>query len=67
MSESFRLIHTASIKPIIKKIKISSYDSLIPGGKYHHRSDYMDFPDLGRSDLLYPKEKALDINDPQII
>jgi len=59
-------ISSSTLKYLIKKIKITSYDSLIPGGKYHHRSDYMNFPDLGRSDLLYPKEKSLDIKDLKI-
>ena len=59
-------ISTSTLNYLIKKIKITSYDSLIPGGKYHHRSDYMNFPDLGRSDLLYPKEKSLDIKDLKI-
>ena len=38
---------------VIKKLKIDSTDSLIPGGKYHHRRDYMNFPSLNRPDLLY--------------
>ena len=59
-------ISSSTLSYLIKKIKISSYDSLIPGGKYHHRSDYMNFPDLRRSDLLYPKEKPLDINGLKI-
>lgn len=71
ISNPVRLVYDKNISGptlsyLIKKIKISSYDSLIPGGKYHHRSDYMNFPDLGRSDLLYPKEKALDINGLKI-
>ena len=37
---------------IMKKIGISSTDSLIPGGKYHHRRDYMNFPSLNRNDLF---------------
>lgn len=66
ISNPVRLVYDKSISSptlayLIKKIKITSYDSLIPGGKYHHRSDYMNFPDLQRSDLLYPKEKPLDI------
>ncbi len=67
ISNPVRLVYDESIPErtlnyLIKKIKITSHDSLIPGGKYHHRSDYMNFPDLGRTDLLYPKDKALDIN-----
>ena len=59
-------ISNSTLDYLIKKIKISSYDSLIPGGKYHHRSDYMNFPDLGKPNLLYPKEKSLDIKDLNI-
>ena len=71
ISNPVRLVYDQSISSstfnyLIKKIKITSHDSLIPGGKYHHRSDYMNFPDLQRSDLLYPKEKSLDIKDFKI-
>jgi len=59
-------IPKSTLEYLIKKIKISSYDSLIPGGKYHHRSDYMDFPELNRSELLYPKKKPLNIKDLEI-
>ena len=71
ISNPVRLVYdknicNSTLDYLIKKIKISSYDSLIPGGKYHHRSDYMNFPDLGKSNLLYPKEKSLDIKDLNI-
>ena len=71
ISNPVRLVYDKSIPEetlsyLIKKIRITSHDSLIPGGKYHHRSDYMDFPDLGRTDLLYPKEKPLNIKNLKI-
>ena len=71
ISNPVRLVYdknicNSTLDYLIKKIKISSYDSLIPGGKYHHRSDYMNFPDLGKPNLLYPKEKSLDIKDLNI-
>lgn len=37
----------------LEKMQIDSKDSVIPGGRYHNRRDYMDFPNLGRFDLLY--------------
>lgn len=40
---------------------IDSQDSIIPGGRYHNRRDYMDFPSLGRTDLLYDKIKPLPV------
>ena len=46
---------------IIKKLKVTSNDSLIPGARYHQRRDYMDFPDLSRQDLMYKKKKPLNI------
>ena len=36
-------------------------DSVIPGGRYHNRRDYMGFPSLGRTDLLYEKIRALPV------
>lgn len=37
----------------MSKMEIDSKDSIIPGGRYHNRRDYMKFPDLGRKDLKY--------------
>jgi polyphosphate kinase len=42
-------------------MKIVSTDSIIPGGKYHNRRDYMNFPNLGRFDLLYQTNLPLPI------
>ncbi len=39
---------------IISKMSIDvENDSVVPGGKYHNRSDYMNFPSLGRKKLIY--------------
>ncbi len=46
---------------LLKRMKIDSSDSIIPGGRYHNRRDYMDFPNLGRYDLLYKQNYALPI------
>ena len=46
---------------LIEKLNISTYDSLIPGGRYHRRRDYMNFPSINREDLLYEKFKPLEI------
>ena len=54
-------ISDSTLNFIIKKLKITSNDSLIPGARYHQRRDYMDFPDLSRHDLLYKKKKPLNI------
>ncbi|MGC1517055.1 MAG: polyphosphate kinase 1 [Maribacter sp.] len=43
------------------KMKIEDTDSVIPGGRYHNRRDYMGFPSLGRNDLLYDKITALPV------
>lgn len=40
---------------LMSKMGIESKDSVIPGGRYHNRRDYMGFPSLGRTDLLYKK------------
>jgi len=54
-------ISNATLDFIIKKLKVTSNDSLIPGARYHQRRDYMDFPDLSRQDLMYKKNKPLNI------
>ncbi|MEY8868084.1 polyphosphate kinase 1 [Meridianimaribacter sp. CL38] len=46
---------------LMAKMGIDSNDSVIPGGRYHNRRDYMGFPSLGRTDLLYDKIKALPV------
>ena len=45
----------------LSRMKIDSSDSIIPGGRYHNRRDYMDFPNLGRYDLLYKQNVPLPI------
>ncbi|MGB1230809.1 MAG: polyphosphate kinase 1 [Winogradskyella sp.] len=46
---------------LLARMSISSKDSVIPGGRYHNRRDYMSFPSLGRTDLLYKKIKQLPV------
>jgi polyphosphate kinase len=50
-----------TLKFFLDKMNIDSTDSIIPGGRYHNRRDYMDFPNLGRYDLLYKKNDPLPI------
>lgn len=45
----------------LQKMHIESTDSIIPGGRYHNRRDYMDFPNLGRYDLLYKANPPLPV------
>ena len=45
----------------LKGMKIDSSDSIIPGGRYHNRRDYMNFPNLGRYDLLYRENVPLPV------
>ncbi len=46
---------------LMEKMRIDTTDSIIPGGRYHNRRDYMKFPDLGNKDLVYPTIKPLRI------
>ncbi|MGH1388236.1 polyphosphate kinase 1 [Kordia sp.] len=46
---------------LLDKMGIDDIDSLIPGGRYHNRKDYMSFPSLGRKDLLYKSYPPLPI------
>ena len=67
LAEPVRLVHDKDISKeainMVKKILgVGTNDSLIPGGRYHHRRDYMNFPQLNRSDLQYERKEALPIN-----
>ncbi len=44
-----------------EKMNVEDTDSVIPGGRYHNRRDYMGFPSLGRQDLQYEKISPLPI------
>ncbi|GGE16976.1 polyphosphate kinase 1 [Psychroflexus salis] len=46
---------------MLEKMQIENEDSIIPGGRYHNRRDYMKFPDLGSKHLLYEKINPLPI------
>lgn len=48
-------IGTDTLAFLKDKMNIEDTDSVIPGGRYHNRRDYMGFPSLGRQDLLYDK------------
>lgn len=46
---------------LMAKMNIVNTDSIIPGGRYHNKRDYMSFPSLGRTDLMYEKIKPLPV------
>ncbi|SEF92813.1 polyphosphate kinase 1 [Flavobacterium urumqiense] len=56
-----QLIEKDTLQFFLDKMNIVSTDSIIPGGRYHNRRDYMNFPNLGRFDLLYKTNDPLPI------
>ncbi|RZS93742.1 polyphosphate kinase 1 [Aquimarina brevivitae] len=46
---------------LMDKMGVDNSDSIIPGGRYHNRRDYMKFPDLGKKDLVYQVNPPLEI------
>ncbi|NNL09030.1 MAG: polyphosphate kinase 1 [Croceitalea sp.] len=66
ISNPVRFVYDKNIKAdtlryLKEKMDIEETDSVIPGGRYHNRRDYMGFPSLGRTDLLYDKITPLPI------
>lgn len=66
IGEPVRFVYDQSIgkdtlKFFLSKMGIDSTDSIIPGGRYHNRRDYMNFPNLGRYDLLYSLNEPLPV------
>ncbi|GLB50141.1 polyphosphate kinase 1 [Neptunitalea lumnitzerae] len=54
-------IEKDTLKFLMQKMGIDDMDSVIPGGRYHFRRDYMGFPNLGRNDLQYNNYPPLPI------
>lgn len=54
-------IEKDTLKFFLTKMHIDATDSVIPGGRYHNRRDYMEFPNLGRFDLLYKNNEPLSV------
>ncbi|MCC4229222.1 polyphosphate kinase 1 [Zunongwangia profunda] len=54
-------IDKATLNYLMNKMGIDHADSIIPGGRYHNRRDYMGFPRLGSKELLYDTKEALPI------
>ncbi|MBN1416245.1 MAG: polyphosphate kinase 1 [Bacteroidales bacterium] len=44
---------------IIMKLRLDTDSALIPGGRYHNFKDFMQFPNIGGPELVYPKEIPL--------
>ncbi len=54
-------IDEETLQFLMDKMGIETTDSVIPGGRYHNRRDYMKFPSLGRKDLLYKPVEPLPV------
>ncbi|GGG56893.1 polyphosphate kinase [Croceivirga lutea] len=66
ISDPVRFVYDKRIKIdtlrfLKNKMNIEETDSVIPGGRYHNRRDYMGFPSLGRADLQYKKIQPLPV------
>jgi len=66
IGEPVRFVYDQSIgkdtlKFFLTNMGIDASDSIIPGGRYHNRRDFMDFPNLGRYDLLYEPKIPLPV------
>lgn len=56
-----KTIEEETLQFLMSKMGITETDSIIPGGRYHNRRDYMKFPSMGRQDLLYEPIESLPI------
>jgi polyphosphate kinase len=47
------------LRILIRNLQLRKADNLIPGGRYHNFKDFMKFPAIGPSRLLYHQRQAL--------
>ena len=64
--KAVRLVYDSEISEnFLDKLKklmgVDRFDSITPGGRYHNKKDYLNFPNLGSNDLEYKKMKCLPI------
>lgn len=50
-----------TLQYLMEKMGIDATDSIIPGGRYHNRRDYMNFPSLGSAELQYKPYEPLPV------
>lgn len=51
------------LKFILKKMKIDDEENVVRGGRYRNHKDFMDFPEIGKSNHYYPKLPPLTHRD----
>ena len=56
-----KTIDDETLSFLMDKMGIKNSDSINPGGRYHNRRDYINFPSLGRQDLQYEKITPLNV------
>ncbi len=66
IGDPVRFVYDKEIDPetldfLLQKMGIEETDSIIPGGRYHNRRDYMNFPNLGMKQLFYEKHEPLPV------
>jgi polyphosphate kinase len=44
---------------MVERLNLDEDNNLIPGGRYHNFKDFMNFPNVGRPQMVYKKEPAL--------
>jgi len=67
LGEPVRFVYDQEMEPdtlefFLRNMSVTASESIIPGGRYHNRRDYMNFPNLGRFDLLYKARTSLPVD-----
>jgi len=64
MGETVRFVYDSSmpidlLRYLMNSLKLEAGENIIPGGRYHNFKDFMNFPDFGVKDFVYPEQKPL--------
>ena len=70
LGETVRFVYDSSmpidlLRYLMNSLKLEAGENIIPGGRYHNFKDFMDFPDFGIPDFVFPPKNP--VNHPAFV
>jgi polyphosphate kinase len=64
LGDTVRFVYDSSmpidlLRYLMNSLKLEAGENIIPGGRYHNFKDFMNFPDFGIADFVFPEQKPV--------